>query len=130
MTCAYAVRGALKKFPGVESVEVSLNNGLATVKLKPGNTARPQDLWQAVRKNGFTPKETRVLVRGEVTNAGQPQLKVTGTDQMLVLKAEPKLLDEARRHIGKTVTMEGALTPSKDFKAQVPLEVREIQGDK
>ena len=110
-------------------MEVSLNRGLATVKLKPGNTARPQDLWQAVRKNGFTPKETRVLVRGEIANAGRPQLKVTGTDQMLDLKAEPKLLDETKRRIGKTVTVEGALMPAKDFKAQVPLEVRGIRSD-
>jgi len=41
MTCAYAVRVALMKFPGVESADVSLNKGLATVKLKPGNTIRP-----------------------------------------------------------------------------------------
>jgi len=71
MTCAYAVRGALKKFSGVESVEVSLNKGLATVKLKPGNSVQPQEFWEAVRKNGFTPKETRVVVRGEVINAGR-----------------------------------------------------------
>lgn len=36
MTCAYAVRVAMMKFPGVESADVSLNKGLATVKLKPG----------------------------------------------------------------------------------------------
>ncbi len=130
MTCAYAVRGALKKFPGVESVDVSLNKGLATVKLKPGNTVRPQDFWEAVRKNGFTPKETRVLVRGEVTNASAPQLKVTGTDQLLDLKGESKLIDQARSQTGKTVTIEGALTPGKDYKAQVPLEVRGIEGNK
>ena len=128
MTCAYAVRGALKKFPGVESVDVSLNKGLATVKLKPGNTVRPQDFWEAVRKNGFTPKETRVLVRGEVTNFAQPQLKVTGTDLVLDLKAEPKLLDEAKRQVGNAVTVEGTLTPGKDLKGQVPLEVRGIRG--
>src|ERR1035438_1543376 len=99
MTCAYAVRVALKKFGGVVAVDVSLNKGLATVKLKPGNTLRPQDFWETVRKNGFTPKETRVLVRGEMTNAERPQLRVTGTDLVLDLKAEPKLLDEAKRHV-------------------------------
>jgi copper chaperone CopZ len=129
MTCAYAVRGALKKFPGVESVEVSLNKGLATVKLKPGNTVRPQDFWETVRKNGFTPKETRVLVRGEVTSADRPQLRVTGTDLVLDLKAEPKLLDEAKRHVGNGVTVEGTLMPGKDPKGPVPLEVRTIRGD-
>jgi|ERR1035438_7597374 copper chaperone CopZ len=129
MTCAYAVRGALKKFPGVESVDVSLNKGLATVKLKPGNAVRPQDFWETVRKNGFTPKETRVLVRGEMTNVAQPQLRVTGTDLVLDLKAEPKLLDEAKRHVGNAMTLEGTLMPGKDPKSPVPLEVREIRGD-
>jgi hypothetical protein len=66
MTCAYAVRVALMKFPGVETAEVSLNKGLATVKLKPGNTIRPGDFWGAIRKNGNTPKITHVTVRGEV----------------------------------------------------------------
>jgi copper chaperone CopZ len=129
MTCAYAVRGALKKFGGVESVDVSLNKGLATVKLKPGNTVRPQDFWETVRKNGFTPKETRVLVRGEITNVDRPQLKVTGTDSVLDLKAEPKLLEEAKRDVGTSVTVEGTLTPGKDPKSPVPLEVLSVRGD-
>jgi copper chaperone CopZ len=37
-TRALAVDVALKKVAGVESVEVSLKKGLATVRLKPGNT--------------------------------------------------------------------------------------------
>ena len=77
MTCAFAVRGALKKFSGVESVDVSLNKGLATVKLKPANPVTPEQLWDAVKKNGFTPKDTRVVVRGEiVSKGGKSQLKV------------------------------------------------------
>ncbi|HZO52963.1 MAG TPA: hypothetical protein VFB63_09610, partial [Bryobacteraceae bacterium] len=63
----------------MESVDVSLNRGLATVKLKPGNTVKPQDLWETVRKNGFTPKETSVVVRGDVEGR---KLKVTGTNQV------------------------------------------------
>jgi copper chaperone CopZ len=130
MTCAYAVRGALKKFPGVESVEVSLNKGVAVVKLKPGNAVRPQEFWEAVRKNGFTPKDTRVVVRGDLTNTVPAQLKVTGTGQVFDLKMEPKMFEETKREIGKTLTVEGALTPGKDLKAQVPLEIRGIQRDK
>ena len=36
MTCAHVVNVALKKVAGVESVDVSLNKGLAAIKLKPG----------------------------------------------------------------------------------------------
>ena len=102
-------------------MDVSLNKGLATVKLKPGNTARPQTFWDAVRKNGFTPKATRVLVRGAMTNTAQ--LRVTLTDQLLSLQTPPNLLDEAKRDAGKTVTVDGVLTPGKDM-----LEVRGIQS--
>src|SRR5215212_4919364 len=88
MTCAYAVRVALQKFPGVESADVSLNKGLATVKLKPGNAIRPSELWEAIRKNGNTPKNTRVVVRGEILGTGN-QLQVSGSREVFMLKASP-----------------------------------------
>lgn len=107
MTCAFAVRGALKKLAGVESVEVSLNKGLANVKLKPGNSATVEQFWDTVKKNGFTPKETHVVARGDLSKS---QLKVTGTD-----RTYDAVLDDKTLHpTGKTATIEGTLTPSKD----------------
>lgn len=130
MTCAFAVRGALKKFPGVESADVSLNKGVAAVKLKPGNTVKPEEFWEAVRKNGFTPKETTVLVRGEVQGG---KLRVTGTNQLFDLAPDPqnrKALDTLKALAGKTITVQGALTPGKDIKAAVPLQVRRLDNEK
>ncbi len=126
MTCAYAVRVALMKFPGVESADVSLNKGLATVKLKPGNTIRPSDFWEAIRKNGNTAKATHVAVRGEV-QAGGTQLKVTGSNEVFQIKAPPSLQPQLNAARGKTVTVDGALTPGKDPKAAVPLEIRAVR---
>ena len=125
MTCAFAVRGALKKLPGVESVEVSLNKGVAAVKLKPGNTLKPEEFWEAVRKNGFTPKQTTVLVRGDVQGG---KLRVTGTNQLFDLA--PDLQNELKALAGKTITVQGTLTPGKDTKTPVPLHVRRIENDK
>jgi hypothetical protein len=122
MTCAYAVRVALLKFPGVESADVSLNKGLATVKLKPGNTIRPSQFWEAIRKNGNSPKVTRVVVRGEIVSGSQ--FKVTGSDEILALKSTPAVLPQLAAATGKTMTLEGTLTPGKDPKAPVPLEVQ------
>ena len=68
MTCAHVVDVALKKVAGVESVEVSLNKGLATVKLKPGNTVSVPQLWELIHKKGYTPKATAVSVRGELAS--------------------------------------------------------------
>ena len=66
MTCAHVVDVALKKVAGVETVEVSLNKGLATVKLKPDNTVSVPQLWELIHKNGYTPKSTAVSVRGDL----------------------------------------------------------------
>ena len=127
MTCAFAVRGAIKKNSAVESVDVSLNRGLATVKLKRGNTVKPQDLWETVRKNGFTPKETSVGVRGDVEGR---KLKVTGTNQVFDLTPDRKnqrVIEEAGARNSKAVTIRGTVTPEKNSKAPMPLQVRSIE---
>src|SRR5258706_15529231 len=120
MTCAFAVRGALKKFQGVESVDVSLNKGLATVKLKPSNSVTPEQFWEVVRKNGYTPKETHVVLRGEVlVKPGKPLLKVAGADRTYELVAHPtspQALDEVKGLAGRTLLIEGTFTPGKDVK--------------
>jgi copper chaperone CopZ len=126
MTCAYAVRVALMKFPGVEAADVSLNKGLAAVKLKPGNRVRPSEFWEAIRKNGNTPKATRVTVRGEV-QAGGGQFQVSGSSEVFQLKAAAELLPQLRAAAGKTIILDGTLTPGKDAKAPVPLEVRALR---
>jgi copper chaperone CopZ len=132
MTCAYAVRGALKKFSGVEKVDVSLSKGLATVTLKPGNSVRLPDVWEAIRKNGFTPKETRVVVQGHIAGGAQPEIKVTGTNEVYALVPDarsPKAIEEVRRHAGKTVTVEGTLqAPSKGSKTSVPLMITGVKN--
>src|SRR3984957_7563737 len=104
MTCAHVVDVALKKVAGVESVEVSLNKGLATVKLKPGNVVSVPQLWELIHKNGYTPKTTAVSVRGELTNVnGALQLKVSGTRDTLPLAADAKnaaALGDVSKYVG------------------------------
>lgn len=121
MTCAFAVRGALKKFAGVESVEVSLNKGLAAVKLKPGNSVTPDQFWDAVKKNGFTAKETHVVVRGDLTSTGgKVQLKVSPANRSYDLIGDTKPLKD------KVVSVEGTMTPGKDPATAVPIRVQRL----
>src|ERR1700722_3117778 len=127
MTCAHVVDVALKKVAGVESVEVSLNRGLATVKLKAGNTVSVSQLWELIHKNGYTPKATVVSVRGDLANVnGQLQLNLSGTKETLALVSDPKnaaVYSEAARKLGQTVIIQGVMTPAKNFQTPVPLQV-------
>lgn len=124
MTCAFAVRGAIKKIPGVESVDVSLNKGLATVKLKPGNVATVQQFWETVRRNGFTSKQTQVVVRGAVLNSGNKMhLRVLGSHHTYELLADAGVANRLAKLVDRTISLAGTLTPGKDTAVMVPLHV-------
>src|SRR4051812_924112 len=131
MTCAHIVYVALKKTPGVESVDVSLNNGLATVKLKPGNTASVPQFWQLLHEKGYTPKTTTVSVQGELVGGpGRLQLKVSGTKDTLDLTRDPKnsaAYNTAAEKAGQAVVIQGVMVPGKDLKAVVPLQVTQVK---
>jgi copper chaperone CopZ len=106
------VRVALKNVSGVDSVEVSLNKGLADVTLKPGNTVTMQQLQRAITKNGFTTKQSIVTVSGTVLlEQDKLKLRVSGTSEiyeLLPAKAQTQNPD-ARQMNGKTVTVEGVI---------------------
>ena len=131
MTCAHIVDVALKKVPGVDTVEVSLNKGLATVKLKPGNTVSVPQFWQLLHEKGYTPKTTVVSVRGELVGGpGRLELKVSGTKDVLALAPDPKnaaTYNEAARKVGQSAVILGIMVPGKDLKALVPLQISQMQ---
>lgn len=131
MTCAHVVDVALRKTPGVEAVEVSLNKGLATVRLKPGNTVSVPQLWELIHRSGYTPKSTTVSLRGDLVDVGgHLQLKVSGTTQTLMLAADPKdpaAFSDALKRLGQNVIAKGLMLPGKDLKALVPLQIVQIR---
>src|SRR5689334_15524557 len=131
MTCAHVVNVALKKVPGVETVDVSLNKGLATVKLKQANTASVPQFWQLLHEKGYTPKATTVVARGELAGgAGRLQLRVSGTKDVLDLAPDAKstaAYNEAAKRTGQVVVIEGVMTPGKDLRAAAPLQLTQVK---
>jgi copper chaperone CopZ len=107
--CAHAVRVSLKAVPGVESVDVSLEKGLAVVKMKPGNSATFKQLNEAISKNGFTMKDSVATVAGTVLEAnGKPALRVSGSNDVLTLIPDG-LAPHAVAETGKYVVVTGVV---------------------
>jgi copper chaperone CopZ len=103
------VRVSVKSVAGVESVDVSLAKGLASVKMKPGNTVTLKQLQSAITKNGFTMKDSTVTVEGTVVvEAGRVQLKVSGSNEMLNLVPQGQAAPSAALN-GKSVTLTGVV---------------------
>jgi copper chaperone CopZ len=111
------VRVAVQKIEGVQSAEVSLNQGLATVRFRPNNVVTIEQVRGAIRKNGFTPKAARVRVTGTLTDhQGQPALALPGTSTLYVLRegsgGAAQVADLRRLALGTRVTIEGEVPES------------------
>ena len=83
------MRVAIKNIEGVQSVDVSLSNGLATVVFAPGNHVRYEQLVAAIDKNGFVVKGTKVVADGTIeNNGGAVSLRVSGSNDLFRLTGE------------------------------------------
>jgi hypothetical protein len=117
------VRVSLKSVSGVDSVDVSLEKGLAVVKMRPGNTATLKQLSEAITKNGFTMKDSTATVAGTVaTTNGKPTLRVSGSNDLLQLVPQSTSGPNIASMIGKTVVVEG--TVPETGKGKVPDAIR------
>lgn len=118
---------AIKKIEGVERVNVSLNEGMARIRLKPGNKVTLEQLRQAVKDNGFTPKDARVTAHGKITSTGgKLQLNVSGTNQVYQLSIAPKAKkskNDLQAELGKTLLVEGVIGAADARKGSPTLQV-------
>lgn len=130
------MRVSLKSVSGVASVDVSLEKGLAVVKMKPGNTASLKQLNEAITKNGFTMKDSTATVAGiVVTTEGKTTLRVTGSsdlrqnDLLQMVPQSPSATDSAL-FVGKTVVVEGTIPESGKGKAPDSIRYQSIMEEK
>jgi len=102
------VRVSLKAVPGVDSVDVNLEKGLASVKMKPGNAATLKQLNGAIAKNGFTMKQSTANIAGTLVGAnGRRALRVSGSNEMLELIPDSSATPVPASLDGKSVLVEG-----------------------
>ena len=81
--CAHAVRVAIRKLEGIESVDVSLERASADMRLRPANRVTLPQLRQIIKNNGFSSKDASVTVVGTLSQRdAQIVLTVTGTDSV------------------------------------------------
>ncbi len=127
------MRVSLKAIAGVESVDVSLNQGLATAQLRPGNNVRLEQLRRAIAKNGFTTKEARVAAIGRIIagdNGKNPQLKVEGSNESfeLVFASTQQLKSDLQGFAGKSVLLEGTVPSAEKGRSADLIQVKSVKG--
>ena len=124
------MRVSLKSVSGVESADVSLEKGLAVVKMKPGNTTTLKQLNDAITKNGFTMKDSAATVAGTiVTTDGKTALRVSGSNDILQLVPESASAPNIASLIGKTVVVEGTIPEAGKGKASDSIRYRSAKEE-
>ena len=123
------MRVAFKGINGVENVNVSLNKGLADVDFKPGNGVTFKQLQDAIARNGFTTKQSTVVVRGTIEDvSGKYRLKVSGTsDSFALVNGDPSQLQSLT---GKQVEVQGTIPEAPKGKAPDTIQVSKIEEAK
>ena len=121
------MRVSLKAVPGVDSVDVSLEKGLATVKMKPGNMTTLKQLNEAIAKNGFTMKDSTAILAGTaVTTNGKTALQVSGSNDILNLVPESSSAVDAASVTGKSILVEGMIPEASTGKVPDVIHYRSI----
>jgi copper chaperone CopZ len=117
---------AIKKVEGVESVDVSLNEGFADIKLRDGNKVTVEQMREVIRKNGFTPKESMVKVRGKVIERnGKPALEVGGQNGVLLLTGN---VAELAKNAGKEVVVSGVIPDTAAKNEPETIDVKSVSA--
>src|SRR6266550_4693205 len=65
VSCAQSVDKTLKKIKGVETATFRIADAVAVLEMKPGNNTALEEIRDAVKRIGYTPKEAKLTVRGE-----------------------------------------------------------------
>jgi copper chaperone CopZ len=116
-SCAGSVERALRRIRGVESASFRLSDSTAVLVLKAGNTVALDQVRDALKGLGYTPKDAKVSARGVMEDAG---FKVTGPDRVY------KLEGGAVTARGKEITIEGMVPAPADRSAAEVLRVSKI----
>jgi len=121
------VRVSLKSVAGVDAVDVSLEKGLAAVKMKPGNTVTLKQLQGAISKNGFTMKQSNAVIAGTVLiSDGKAQLRVSGSNDVLQLIPDSQSMPNAAVMQGKSLAIAGTIPEAAKGKSPDSLRYRSI----
>jgi copper chaperone CopZ len=111
-SCSDSLGKAFERIRGVQHVDLSMEKGTVTLELAAGNRVTLEQVWDTVKRIGFTPGETKVTVRGDVKG---PTLKISVIDKTIPV--------EGPATDGENVELKGTITPPPDPRTPVKLKV-------
>jgi copper chaperone CopZ len=123
ISCAQSVDKTLKKIKGVETATFRLADAVAVLEMKPGNTVPLDEIRDAMKRIGYTPKEAKIKVRGEAAlEEGKWVLHVGAAQYPLDVQGNA---DQVRQCAGGAAIFEGSVAPERGSPLKVSSAHRE-----
>ena len=111
-SCSESLGKAFEKMRGVQHVDVSMDKGTATLDLADKNRVSIEQVWDAVKRIGFTPGDTKVTVRGAAKG------------QTLVISVIDKTVAiEGRAPEGENAELKGTIAQPPDPRTSIKLQI-------
>ena len=76
----------MRKVDGVDTVDISLKNGLTVLELRPGNRVTLAQLRTVIKNNGFVSKDAVIVAAGDVKG---DVFQVSGSGELLAVAFKP-----------------------------------------
>jgi hypothetical protein len=89
----------MQKVKGVETVRVSLKEGLTILELKPNNAVTLSQLRTVIRNNGFVSKEAQIVAKGTPRDG---VFEVSGTNERLKVSGTAKAAEDGKWQLTAT----------------------------
>jgi copper chaperone CopZ len=110
--CSTSLEGAFKKMRGVDKAEVDFKAGTVRLTLADKNRVGVDQVWDAIKRVGFTPGETKVSVRGSVKGSRLEVAEIGKTFEI-----------DGKTTEGEAVELNGSIVPPPDPRAPVVIRV-------
>jgi copper chaperone CopZ len=113
-SCSESLGKAFERMRGVSHAEVSMKDGTVTLDLAAQNHVAIEQVWDAIKRVGFTPGDSKVTVRGTVKGTS---LTISVIDKTIGI--------EGRTPEGENVELKGVIPPPPDPRAPLKILITE-----
>jgi copper chaperone CopZ len=110
-SCSESLAASMKRMRGVEKAEVDFKAGTVRLDLAEKNRVGVEQVWDAIKRVGFTPGETKIRVRGAIKGSKLEVPEIAKTFEI-----------DGRAAEGDSVEINGIITPPPD--PRTPIVIR------
>jgi hypothetical protein len=118
---------SIKKIAGIDSVNVTLNRGLVSIKLKPQNRVTLEEVREAIEHDAFTPKDARVVAVGKfISEGGNTRFEISGSNETFPVARTPH--QSWQEQVGQVLTVNGLILAPTSRGKSGTLQITDISG--